>query len=36
MVDPVRHETASRINGLLWTPARDASSGGEPGQNEVN
>lgn len=35
MVDPVRHETASRIDALLWTPARDARSGGEPGQNEA-
>ena len=32
MVDPIRHETASRIDGLLWAPPGETDSGAEPGQ----
>jgi len=32
MVDPIRHETASRIDGLLWAPPDETDSGAEPGQ----
>ena len=35
MVDPIRHETASRIDGLLWAPRDETGTGAEPGQIEA-
>ncbi len=34
MVDPIRHETARRIDGLLWAPLEQTDAGAEPGQTE--